>query len=160
MNAVNWTKIADHNVPIGIVRFREFSTAATQDDPQFRDWWPAMRNAGLIRGAFLLVDPSRNATRAALEAEAQHFIDAIDSVGGLEPGDLPLSIDYEQVGQNSPNVQSCLNQLAWVLRPIETYLQQAMRRAKRRASGSWPTARGRSGPVRCSRAKPTTVDRY
>jgi GH25 family lysozyme M1 (1,4-beta-N-acetylmuramidase) len=128
MNAVDWTKIADHNITFGIVRFREFSTVAAQDDPRFREWWPAMRKAGLIRGAFLLLDPSRNASRADLEREAQHFIDAIESVGGLEPGDLPLSVDYEQVGQNPPNVQACLNQLAWLLHPLETYLQTAMRR--------------------------------
>jgi GH25 family lysozyme M1 (1,4-beta-N-acetylmuramidase) len=102
MNAVDWTKIADHNITFGIVRFREFSTVAVQDDPRFREWWPAMRKAGLIRGAFLLLDPARNASRADLEREAQHFIDAIESVGGLEPGDLPLSVDYEQVGQNPP----------------------------------------------------------
>ena len=128
MNAVDWTKIADHNITFGIVRFREFSTVAAQDDPRFREWWPAMRKAGLIRGAFLLLDPSpqcvaRRPGEGGATLHRRHRI-------GRRPRARrsPLSVDYEQVGQNPPNVQACLNQLAWLLHPLETYLQTAMRR--------------------------------
>jgi GH25 family lysozyme M1 (1,4-beta-N-acetylmuramidase) len=129
MNTVDWTKIADDNITVGILRYREFSTAAKQDDPLFRTWWPQIRNAGLIRGAFLLLDPALNATRAQIQQEAQNFTQAIDAVGGLEPGDLPLSVDFEQVGQNPPPISDCLNQLAWLLNELTPYVRTQMRRA-------------------------------
>jgi hypothetical protein len=127
MNAVDWTKLADQNIGIAITRFREFSTTIKLDDVRFRAWWPQMRKTGMVRGAFLLVDPVLNATRAQIEAEAQHFIDVIDSVGGLEPGDLPLSVDFEQVGNPPPNAQTALNQLAWLLNALTPYVRQQMR---------------------------------
>jgi hypothetical protein len=133
-NDVNWPGVADLGVSIGVAKAWLEGDSA---DQRFGTFWPAMRNAGLIRGAYLLLAPQRNLGRAAIERWVQHFTDRIDAVGGLEPGDLPPFVDYE--GDLPPALnphdtpamrkQRALDQLAWALTKLTPYLQRATRRA-------------------------------
>jgi hypothetical protein len=128
LNGVNWPGIADMNVWIGIAKaWHETNTA----DTKFREFWPAMRNAGLIRGAYLLIKPPFNLNRAGIESLVQNFMDRIDAVGGLQPGDLPPMLDFEggmapaAAGVSAAN--RTLDQLAWAVNKITPYLQDRMR---------------------------------
>lgn len=128
-NNVNWPGVTDLNVLVGMAKaWHETDTG----DGKFRNFWPAMRDAGLIRGAYLLIKPERNLSRADIESLVQHFTDRIDEVGGLEPGDLPPIVDYEG-GLPLPGTaiatrrRKALDQLAWALHKLIPYTQQALR---------------------------------
>jgi hypothetical protein len=133
-NDVNWPGVADLGVSISVAKAWHESDSA---DVRFREFWPAMRNAGLIRGAYLLVAPQRDLNRNAIETMVQHFTDRIDAVGGLEPGDLPPFIDYEgdippalnAADTRAMRKQRALDQLAWALNKLTPYVQRATRRA-------------------------------
>ena len=132
-NDVNWPGVADLGVSIGVAKAWHESDFA---DQRFCEFWPAMRNAELIRGAYLLLAPQRNLGRAAIETMVQNFTDRIDAVGGLEPGDLPPVIDYEGELPPALNVhdtlamrkQRALDQLAWALNKLTPYVQGVTRR--------------------------------
>lgn len=55
--------------------------------------WKAMKDAGLIRGAYHFARPSAESSDAA--AEARDFHAALQAAGGLQPGDLPPVLDLE-----------------------------------------------------------------
>src|SRR5450631_2978507 len=127
-NGVNWPGIADMNIWIGIAKAWHETDGP---DTKFREFWPAMRNAGLIRGAYLLIRPTLNLNRVGIESLVQNFMDRIDAVGGLQPGDLPPMLDFE--GGMAPatasvnSVDRTLDQLAWAVNKITPYLQDRMR---------------------------------
>jgi lysozyme len=62
--------------------------------------WKAMRDAGLIRGAYHFARPSAESADATLEA--RDFFKAVESVGGLQEGDLPLVLDLEVTRLSGP----------------------------------------------------------
>jgi GH25 family lysozyme M1 (1,4-beta-N-acetylmuramidase) len=126
-NGVNWPAVADFNVTFGIAKAWHETDF---QDTQFRNFWPAMRDAGLIRGAFVLLAPNLNKTRAQIETMMQHFTDRIDAVGGLQPGDLPPLVDFEVTNvPGATGLQSSLNQLAWALNAVTPYTQRVTGRA-------------------------------
>jgi GH25 family lysozyme M1 (1,4-beta-N-acetylmuramidase) len=127
LNDANWPGVADLNVPIGIAKAWHENDG---EDTKFRTFWPAMRDAGLIRGAYLLIAPNLNKTRAQIETLVQHFTDRIDAVGGLGPGDLTPIIDYEgSLPAGAHAVQRALDQLAWALNKLIPYTQGVTGRA-------------------------------
>ena len=65
-------------------------------DNQFAKNWPAMKAAGIIRGAYQYFEPADD----ALE-QAKLFVDKINAAGGFEEGDLPGVIDVEKMGTAS-----------------------------------------------------------
>lgn len=123
-NSVSWPGVADANSSIGVAKAWHESDAG---DTKFRSFWPAMRDAGLIRGAYLLVDPNANLSRKKIETMVDHYTQRIDDVGGLEPGDLPPIIDFEYVGDTVlVTQQQSLNQLAWALNRATFYTQSVL----------------------------------
>jgi len=56
-------------------------------DRGFAQYWPAIKNAGLVRGAYLFWDPRLD----PLQVTARF----LDTVGPLGPGDFPPTIDVE-----------------------------------------------------------------
>jgi hypothetical protein len=127
-NGVNWPGIADMNVWIGIAKAWHEGNSG---DTKFRESWPAMRNGGLIRGAYLLIKPTFNLDRAGIESLVQNFMDRIDAVGGLQPGDLPPMLDFEggmaSAAGGVTAANRTLDQLAWAVNKIAPYLQDRMR---------------------------------
>ncbi len=63
-------------------------------DPRFADNWPAMREAGLIRGAYHFGRPGADAA-----TQAERFHDTVRPEGG----DLPLVLDLEQTDGATPD---------------------------------------------------------
>jgi len=62
-------------------------------DLDFPTFWPAARAAGLVRGAYLLMD----LTADNPDIEVKGFL---DTTGQLGPNDFPPVIDLEQIAQN------------------------------------------------------------
>ncbi len=79
----DWDAVAADGVAFAITRVNDGGFM----DPEFDTNWSAIRQAGLIRGAYQYFNPGEDA-----EEQAMIFI---DRVGELGPGDLPGVIDVE-----------------------------------------------------------------
>ena len=95
-------------------------TKATQGDnvtdPHFAQNWPAMKAAGVLRGAYHFFRPAIDAAK-----QAAFFLQTVP----FEKGDLPPALDVESSGGLTPAnlasaVQTCLNEIERLsgLRPI------------------------------------------
>lgn len=92
---VDWRRIRAQGFRFAIakatqgIRYRNpYFTAAS---------WKAMREAGLIRGIYHYAEPGHGVSGAE---EAAYFLEAVASVGGRQPGDLPLCLDIEVCGDS------------------------------------------------------------
>jgi lysozyme len=86
-DTVDWKKVKASG--------RTFSFARTSDglttpDTEFPTNWPAMKKAGLIRGAYQFFRPKRDPVQLA-----DLMLKMIADNGGLEVGDLPPVLDLE-----------------------------------------------------------------
>ena len=83
---VNWAEVAASGV---VFAFAKATDGITYLDPQFSVNWPAMKNAGLLRGAYHFYEPEDDPV-----SQAQHFLSNVT----LETGDLPPVLDVEITG--------------------------------------------------------------
>lgn len=83
---VNWAEVASSGV---VFAFAKATDGITYLDPQFAVNWPAMKSAGLLRGAYHFYEPADDAV-----SQAQHFLSSVT----LETGDLPAVLDVEITG--------------------------------------------------------------
>ena len=81
---VDWQAIAASGWSFAIAKATEGDTFV---DDQFSGNWPAMKEVGLIRGAYHFFRPSTDPRR-----QAEHFL---ERVGALEVDDLPPIVDIE-----------------------------------------------------------------
>ena len=83
-DTIDWDQVKASGRAFAIAKATEGTTYV---DPQFSANWAAMKKAGVTRGAYHFfhsnVDPV---------AEADHFL---ETMGPLEPGDLPPTLDLE-----------------------------------------------------------------
>src|SRR6202012_3746686 len=70
--------------------FARTSDGLTTPDTQFPTNWPALKKAGLIRGAYQFFRPKRDPV-----ATANLIVKNIADNGGLQAGDLPPVLDLE-----------------------------------------------------------------
>lgn len=84
---IDWHAVAASGRAFAFVKATE-GTDFT--DPFFAGNWQGLRNAGMVRGAYHFARPSQNTP----EAEAAHFLAAMDAVGGFQPGDM-VALDLE-----------------------------------------------------------------
>lgn len=122
---VDWRRVAEQNVSIAIVKAHE---NGFRRDGQFHANWPAMRDAGLIRGAFQFFNartPAATmvATRQLVWDACDEFIQIVRDAGGLEPGDLPLIFDMER-NANQLAVGDLLDQVVWWLSRVRDVMRQ------------------------------------
>jgi GH25 family lysozyme M1 (1,4-beta-N-acetylmuramidase) len=90
---VDWAKVkADGNT----FAFARISDGVNTPDDQFASNWPAMKAAGVVRGAYQLFRPGQSA-----EDQANLFL---TKLGTLEADDLPPVIDVEVTSGQSPAV--------------------------------------------------------
>jgi len=86
---VDWTDVAAAGHTFAIVKASE---GVDNPDPSFPGHWPAMKEAGLIRGAYHFYvtedDPAE---------QAKLFIATVD----LQPGDLAPAVDIELLGHDT-----------------------------------------------------------
>jgi lysozyme len=84
---VSWTKVKATGQQFAFARV---SDGANTRDSRFATNWPAMKSAGIMRGAYQYFRPSQSAT-----TQANLLVDRINAAGGLKPGDLPPVLDLE-----------------------------------------------------------------
>lgn len=108
----NWQQAKAAGLSYAIIRASE----NTWKDPVFDRDWPAMKAAGIVRGAYLFLH-----FNADPMAQVKTFCDAVK----LEPGDLPPSVDVEFTkGRAALGIPAsdCLNTLDKVFKALkETY---------------------------------------
>ena len=90
----DWTK-AKALGPIGFALIR--ATFGTAPDKAFARDWALLKRAGLVRGAYLFLRFPRNG-RSVPSPEAQAAA-AIATIGDLDDGDLPPTVDVEFPGK-------------------------------------------------------------
>lgn len=81
--SVDWAAARAGGIVFGFAKATE---GRSEVDPEFAANWSAMREAGVVRGAYHFFDPDVDA-----EAQADHFIATVQ----LAPGDLPPALDIE-----------------------------------------------------------------
>src|SRR5256885_1336394 len=86
---IDWGKVKSAGMAFAYTKATE-STGST--DSQFAVNWPAMKAAGLLRGAYHFFHADQDAT-----AQANHFLQVVD----IGPGDLPAVIDIESTSNAS-----------------------------------------------------------
>lgn len=87
--AVDWTKVAEQGFGFAFVKATEGVDLA---DAAFPDHWPAVKEAGIIRGAYHFF-----VTEDDPHEQARFFIDNVT----LEPGDLAPVVDIELIGHDT-----------------------------------------------------------
>ena len=88
--AVDWARVAQQDFGFAFVKATEGVDLA---DPAFPDHWPAVKDAGLIRGAYHFY-----VTEDDPHEQARFFIENVT----LEPGDLAPVVDVELIGHDTP----------------------------------------------------------
>ena len=88
--AVDWKVVRAQGHVYGFVKATE---GQTLKDPDFETHWPAMKQAGILRGAYHFY-----VTRDDPAAQAAFFI----STASLEPGDLAPVLDVETLSAGAP----------------------------------------------------------
>ena len=81
---INWTKVAAAGQAFGITKATE---GVTFKDPAFATNWPAIKAAGLVRGAYHFFRPADSGIQ-----QADFFL---RTVGPFAQGDLPPILDWE-----------------------------------------------------------------
>jgi lysozyme len=91
---VNWTSVKSSGRAFAFARV---SDGLNFPDSKFAANWPAMKTAGIIRGAYQFFRPAQDPTQ-----QADMMLAKIDAAGGLQPGDLPPVLDLESDGGLAP----------------------------------------------------------
>jgi MYXO-CTERM domain-containing protein len=87
--AVDWPMVKGDGLAFAIARISD----GTALDTKFATNWPAMKSAGLVRGAYQFFEPADDpAAQAAI---------VVSAVGMLGDGDLPVTADMEVTGGQS-----------------------------------------------------------
>ena len=84
---VNWSQVKGSGRQFA---FSRISDGLNYPDTKWAQNWPAMKTAGLVRGAYQFFRPSQDAG-----LQAQMVLDKLAAAGGLQPGDLPPDLDLE-----------------------------------------------------------------
>ena len=116
---VDWDKVRAAGCEFAIVKATEGQ--GFRDARFTRARWSAMKSAGIVRGAYHFARPSNGSSDPV--GEARDFLAAVDAVGGLRSGDLPLALDLEATTLGPRDT------FAWVRRFV---------RAIKRATGRAP----------------------
>lgn len=86
---VDWQEVRQAGVEFA---FAKATDGLTWTDPQFAANWPAMKAAGLLRGAYHFFEPADDPTE-----QAEFFLTTVQ----LAAGDLPPALDVETAGGSS-----------------------------------------------------------
>jgi lysozyme len=84
---VTWSKVKSSG---RVFAFARVSDGLKTPDTRFSANWPAMKTAGLVRGAYQFYRPSRDAVE-----QADFVLRKLAAAGGLKKGDLPPVLDLE-----------------------------------------------------------------
>lgn len=87
---VDWAKVRASGRRFAFARV---SDGVDHPDTKFARNWPAMKAAGIVRGAYQFFRPAKD-----VDAQVNLLVTKIAAAGGLEPGDLPPVLDLETDG--------------------------------------------------------------
>jgi lysozyme len=89
---VHWAEVkaAGHSFA-----FHKVSEGLGTPDREFRGRWKAIRDAGLVRGAYHFARPQKGRDP---KAEVHEFLGLVDQAGGFQDGDLRPVLDIEAFG--------------------------------------------------------------
>ncbi|HVF90945.1 MAG TPA: GH25 family lysozyme [Blastocatellia bacterium] len=105
--AVNWDEVASAGSSFAFTKATEGLYTV---DAMFAANWPAMKDAGLLRGAYHFFHASEDAT-----AQANHFMATVQ----LQPGDLPPVLDVESGGLDGVSSSSLVEGMTTWLELVE-----------------------------------------
>jgi lysozyme len=88
----DWKRVADAGVVFAILKATE---ASSYKDKNFPGWWPQVKAASIVRGAYHFYRPY-----SPVDRQVSNFLGAVPK---LEPGDLPPVLDLE-VPENWRNI--------------------------------------------------------
>ncbi|MBN3885617.1 MAG: GH25 family lysozyme [Nostoc sp.] len=80
---IDWEKVKSQGIHFAFARV---NYGTYKQDTQFASYWPAIKKAGIIRGAYLFFRPSEE-----VDPQVKMFAQALE----IEPGDLPPVVDIE-----------------------------------------------------------------
>lgn len=99
--------ISDIQAVIGSgVKYAYLKAWEYSEDASFASRWAALKNDGIIRGAYDFFHPGKDPI-----AQAKGFLSTFGGV--LEPGDLPCALDFE-VSDGVGSAQLLNNAIAWL----------------------------------------------
>lgn len=117
--AINWTKVKASGQKFVIARISD----GTYLDTQFDSYWPAMKKAGFVVGAYQFFEPAQDVIKQADILLAK--------MGPMEPGMLPPTLDVEAAGGKTPaQVEAAVAQ--WI-----AYVQPKIGVAPMIYTGAW-----------------------
>ena len=86
-NTVDWTKVRASGKEFTFIRTVKRDTTV---DTEFATNWKGAKSAGVLRGPYQFFAPSVD-----VDKQLAVLASALDGVGGLAPGDLPIVLDVE-----------------------------------------------------------------
>ncbi|WP_448272256.1 glycoside hydrolase family 25 protein [Nostoc sp. DSM 114160] len=81
---IDWEKVKSQGIHFA---YAKVNYGTYKQDTRFASYWPAIKKAGIIRGAYLFFRPSEE-----VDPQVKMFAQALE----IEPGDLPPVVDIEQ----------------------------------------------------------------
>lgn len=84
---VGWTAVASQGIKFALIKATEGKS--TRADT-FKDKWQQAKSVGILRGAYHFFRPTRTG-----EDQADNFLQALNSAGGLEANDISPVLDIE-----------------------------------------------------------------
>jgi lysozyme len=91
---VDWAQVAGAGHTFGIAKATD--GLGTRDDKFGKGRWKAMKDAGLVRGAYHFARPQKGRDP---KDEVAEYLACIADAGGLQPGDLVPLLDVEAYGK-------------------------------------------------------------
>ena len=104
-DTVDWAQAKQAGIDFGFARI---SDGVNSPDTKFAANWSAMKQAGVVRGAYQFFRPGQDPT-----AQAELALKALGNSGNIAPGDLPLVMDIE-VTDSVPAATIRLNMQTWL----------------------------------------------
>lgn len=96
---VDWSAAASAGISFAFAKASQGSNASSPSytDPMFANHWQAIKDAGILRGAYHFIGLPQPTTPQAnwnddIHSQIDHFL---SQVGPLQPGDLPPVLDLE-----------------------------------------------------------------
>jgi lysozyme len=119
---ISWSQVSGSS--FGNFAYAKATEGEGYTDPDFPTNWPAMKTAGVPRGAYhfyhCVTDMSAPEDPTT---EANDFVGAINSAGGLVDGDLPPMLDMEAATRTDPNGNTINDCTASNISDVLTWLQ-------------------------------------
>lgn len=105
---IDWQQVKNHGISFALARAND---GINHKDSLFPAYWPAIKKAGIIRGAYFLFRPTQD-----IDIQVRSFVQVVD----LKPGDLPPFIDIlSSSSWDSLSLMERIDRVAKCLKAVE-----------------------------------------